>query len=335
MASSSVSTPQRIAIVGAGAIGGHFAARLAAAGHTVSLLARGATLATLRSHGLRYTTGAEAQRSLSVRACATAEEMGPQDLVVLALKSQALPALVASLQPLLADGTPVLPVGNGLPWWYFLVPDCPLSGLQLRSVDPQGDIARAIALDQVLGGTVMASCHCPAPGVVVHSAGGRVVVGEARGGPSARVDHWVQVLADAGLGAAASSNIRADLWHKLLGNVCANPLSLLTCATTDRMLDDPGVHALFAHTMQECIALGQRLGLPITTTAAQRIAQTRQLGAIKSSMLQDLEAGRGVELDAILGATLECAQALEQPMPYLQSIHALACLRAREAGLWP
>lgn len=324
----------RIAIIGAGAIGGHFAARLAEAGHAVSLLARGDTLDALRQHGLRYRSGAEPLRSIAVHATEEPREIGSPELVVLALKSQVLPAVAPSLAPLLEGGATVLPVGNGLPWWYFGVPDQPLSGLPLRSVDPDGTIARTIALPQVLGGSVTASCHSPEPGVVVHSAGGRVVIGEPLGGASARAEHWAAVLTDAGLTAAVSENIRDDLWLKLLGNICANPLSLLTGVSTDRLLDDSRTRELFGQMMDECIDLGRRLGLPVATDSTQRMAQTRKLGAIKTSMLQDFDAGREVELDAILGAALECAQALAQPTPQLRSVFALACMRARQAGLY-
>jgi 2-dehydropantoate 2-reductase len=327
--------PRRIGIIGAGAIGGHLAARLASAGHGVTLLARGATLEALRTHGLRYTTGGQPEQRIAVRAEATPQAMGPQDLVILTLKSQALPTVVPTLRPLLAADTPVLTLNNGLPWWYFLVPGQPLEGQRLSRVDPQGETERAVEVSRVLGGTIMASCHCPRPGVVVHSAGARIAIGEPAGGLSDRASLWSGVLAEAGLGAVASAQIRSDIWLKLLGNVCANPLSLLTGATTDRMLDDAGVSALFAAMMEECLALGRRLGLTLETTTEQRMAQTRQLGAIRSSMLQDLEAGRSVELDAILGAAIECAQAVGQPVPRLQDVFALARLRAGSAGLYP
>ncbi|QHE86532.1 ketopantoate reductase family protein [Hydrogenophaga sp. BPS33] len=335
MNSVSTSHPRRIGIVGAGAVGGHVAARLALAGHQVTLLARGATLEAVRAHGLRYATGGQASQRVEVRAEATPQAMGAQDLVILALKSQALPTVVPTLGPMLAADTPVLTLNNGLPWWYFLVPGQALEGQRLARVDPLGETERAVDISRVLGGTIMTSCHCPEPGVVVHSAGARLALGEPGGGLSERAALWSGVLADAGLGAVASPQIRVDIWLKLLGNICANPLSLLTGVTTDRMIDDPGVRSLFAAMMEECIALGRRLGLTLDTTTEQRMAQTRQLGAIRSSMLQDLEAGRSVELDAILGAPIECAQAVGQPVPRLQEVFALACLRAEGAGLYP
>jgi 2-dehydropantoate 2-reductase len=324
---------RRIGIVGAGAIGSHFAARLALAGHTVSILARGVTLNALVTSGLRYTCPGEPERVVAIEAYANCTDMGAQDLVLIALKSHALPGLAASLAPLLGPATVVLPVGNGLPWWYFLVPGSPLEGMRLASVDPDGGIERAIPLSRVLGGSVMASCSAPAPGVVHHHSGGKIVIGDPGGGISAQAQEWAQVLTAAGLPTLASGDIRRDLWIKLLGNVCANPLSLITQASTDRLLDDPGVGSLFASLMGECLALGRRAGLALDIDIAQRMAQTRQLGAIKSSMLQDLEAGRPVELDAILGAPLECATQLDFAVPLMRTVFALARLRAARDGL--
>ncbi len=325
--------PQRIGIVGSGAIGGHFAARLSRAGHVVSMLARGRTLEAIRQHGLRYATTGE-EYCVAAQASETAEELGQQDLIVIALKGQALPEVAPSLSPLIGPKSTILTVGNGLPWWYFLANGQPLQGLRLRSVDPTGSIEKALPLSQLLGGSVFASCQCPAPGVVQHSAGARVVLGEPGGGLSPRASAWARLLADAGLGGEVSADIRQDLWLKLLGNACFNPVSLMTQASTDRLLADPNLLRLFMRLMDECIALGQRLGLPLKIDPMQRIEQTRKLGAIKTSMLQDLEAGRSVELDAILGTVVECATAINHPVPQIDSLYALARMRARNAGLY-
>lgn len=323
--------PRRIAIVGAGAIGGHFAARLALAGHRVSLLARGATLDALRRDGLRYQCPEAPEQAVPVEAHARAEDIGPQELVVIALKSQSLPALAASLAPLLDANSLILPVGNGLPWWFCLPPAQPLEGLHLASVDPDGDIARALPFAQVLGGSVMASCSCPAPGRVRHHSGNRITLGEPAGGFSERGALWAGVLDAAGLPTTVSDDIRRDLWIKLLGNACANPLSVLTQASTDRLLDDPGTRAAYAQLMGECLAIGRAAGLTIEIDIATRMAQSRALGAVKTSMLQDLEAGRPLELDAILGAPLECAARLGVDAPLMRAVLALARLRATPA----
>ncbi|WJF90039.1 2-dehydropantoate 2-reductase [Paraburkholderia bonniea] len=328
-------TPQRIGIVGAGAIGGYFAAQLAEAGHEVSVLARGATLQALSTRGLMYSSGGHAPRRIALQAYGSCAAMGPQALVILALKAQALPELAAQLKPLIGPDTVIVSAGNGLPWWYFFAPDVRLSGMRLTSADPHRVIEHALPWQQILGGSVMASCSSPAPGVVVHHSGGRVVLGEPVPGISARAQAWAGVLSAAGVPTSVSADIRLDLWHKLLGNVCANPLSLLTSARTDQLLDDADVCRIIEQMMQECIELGKHLGLKTALEPRQRIEQTRQLGAIKTSMLQDLDAGRSVELDAILGAPLECAAKIGCPTPTMTLIFALARLRARQAGLYP
>lgn len=322
----------KVAVVGAGAIGGWLAARLALAGENVSVLARGATLDTIASRGIELRSGGRAE-AVRMRAAASAADLGPQDVVLLTVKAPALPALAPTLRPLLREDTLVLYAGNGLPWWYFLPPGQPCSGLRLRSVDPQGAIEAAFPLAQVLGLSVFAACHCPAPGVVQHASGGRLVLGEPAGGISPRVEQLALRLQAAGLDAQASADMRRDTWIKLLGNTCFNPVSLLTGAHTDDMIDAPGLQALFVRMMDEAIGIGGRLGLRLQVDPQQRIAQARALGHIKTSMLQDLEAARAVELDAILGSLVECAAAVAMPVPTLESIFALARMRARQAGL--
>ena len=299
------------------------------------MLARDETLHALRTRGLRFVDRDGQQRVVRVRACADAREMGEQDLVILAVKGQVLPRMAASLAPLISASTVVLTIGNGLPWWYFLFAGHPLSGLRLKSVDPDGSIERAFPLGQVLGGSVMASCHCPTPGAVVHSSGGRIVLGEPTGDTSARAAHWTAMLQGAELDAALSDDIRPALWMKLLGNVCANPLSMLTEVSTDRLLDDPETRSVFAELMNECVVLGERVGLSLDVDIDARMAQTRALGAVRTSMLQDLQAGRSLELDAIMGAPIECAKAVDLEMPRIETVFALARMRAKGAGLYP
>jgi 2-dehydropantoate 2-reductase len=322
----------RVCVVGAGAIGGWLAARLALGGADVSVLARGATLEQVAARGIELRSGGKTDR-VPVRAVARADELGPQGVVLITLKAPALPAVAASLAPLLCADTMVLTAGNGLPWWYFLVPGQPCAGLRLRSVDAQGEIEQALPLRHVLGLSVFASCHCPAPGVVQHDSGGRLVLGEPAGGTTPRAEAFAQQLHAAGLDAQVSGDIRRDIWIKLLGNACFNPVSLLTGSATDEMIDDPALQALFVRMMEEILGIGGRLGLRLDVDPQRRIAQARQLGHIKTSMLQDLEAGRAVELDAILGTLLESAAAVAMPVPTLASVHALARQRARNAGL--
>lgn len=322
----------RIAVVGAGAIGGWLAARLALAGHEVGVLARGATLEQVRTDGIALQAGGRTEHA-RVQAAAGADQLGERDVVLLAVKAPALPALAPALRSLLRPDTLVLNAGNGLPWWYFLPPGHPCSGLRLRSVDAGGTLEAAFPLPQVLGLSVFASCHCPAPGVVRHDAGGRLLLGEPGGGLSERVQALARVLQGAGLDAQPSADIRRDIWIKLLGNACFNPVSLLTGAPTDEMIDEPALHDLFVRMMEEAIAIGGRLGLRLDLDPAQRIAQARSLGSIRTSMLQDLEAGRAVELDAILGTLVEAAAAVAMPTATLSDVLALARLRARHAHL--
>ena len=322
----------KVTVVGAGAIGGWLAARLALAGESVSVIARGATLQAIAQRGIELRSGGRTEVA-QVHAAAAAAELGPQEVVVLTVKAPALPALAPTLRPLLQADTLVVTAGNGLPWWYFLPPGQPCSGLRLRSVDPQGTTEAALPLAHVLGMSVFASCHCPAPGVVQHASGGRLVLGEPAGGISPRVEKLALQLQAAGLDAQASADMRGDVWVKLLGNACFNPVSLLTGAHTDDMIDAPGVHALFVRMMDEIVAIGGRLGLRLQVDPRQRIAQARSLGHIKTSMLQDLEAGRAVELDAILGTLVECAAAVAMPVPTLDGVLALARMRARSAAL--
>jgi 2-dehydropantoate 2-reductase len=327
-----VTNASRVCVVGAGAIGGWLAARLALAGADVSVIARGPALEQMARRGIELRSKGRMELA-SVRAAARADELGPQDLVLLTVKAPALPAIAPTLRPLLHADTVVLSAGNGLPWWFFLVPGHPCAGLRLRSVDPAGAIEAALPLQHVLGLSVFAACHCPAPGVVQHDSGARLVLGEPAGGSSKRAEAVAQLLQSAGLDPQVSSDIRRDIWTKLLGNACFNPVSLLTGAPTDQMIDDPELHALFVRMMEEVLGIGGRLGLKLELDPGQRIAQARRLGHIKTSMLQDLEAGRAVELDAILGTVLECAAAVAMPVPTLASIRALAGLRARSAGL--
>lgn len=324
----------KLCVVGAGAIGGWIAARLALAGEEVSVLARGAALARIAATGIELRSGGRVD-TVRVRTGATARDLGPQDVLIVATKAYALPALAGTVNGLMHPGSIVLPLANGLPWWYFLSPGRPLAGLRLRSVDPQGALERAIALPQVLGLSVVASCHSPEPGVVQHSTGSRLVLGEPAGGVSERVAALAALLQSAGFDAVASDDMRRDIWLKLLGNACFNPLSLLTGAFTDELIEDARLYPLFVQMISETLAVGARLGLSLDVDPVQRIAQARRLGHIKTSMLQDFEAERPIEVDAILGALVECAAAVPMPVPQLESVFGLVRLRARTKGLLP
>ncbi len=324
----------KVCIVGAGAIGGFIGTRLARAGQAqVSALARGTTLAALRTQGWRLRMGGELLRAPAT-ASDRAGEFGAQDLVILALKGQALPALAPQLAPLIGPGTVVLPAMNGVPWWF-------LRGIEgfgdapLESVDPGGAISAAIPFAQVLGGVVHASTSTSEPGLVEHRMGQGLIVGEPAGGPSERVDRVVALLAHAGFEATASANIRQDVWYKLWGNLTINPVSAITGATADRILDDPLVRAFCSAAMAEVSAIGARIGCAIAQSPEDRHQITRKLGAFRSSMLQDVQAGRAIELDAIVGAVHEIAQRLGVPAPNVAALFGLTRLFGRVHGLYP
>jgi 2-dehydropantoate 2-reductase len=324
----------KVCIVGAGAIGGFIGTRLAAAGRAeVSALARGATLAALRGQGWRMNT---AGGLVTVPACASdsAAELGAQDLVVIAVKGQSLTAVARGIAPLLGPQTMVLPAMNGVPWWFCVgVPG--FEGVTLDSVDPGGEIAAAIAFERVLGCVVHASTSTPEPGLVQHRMGQGLIVGEPRGGHSERAQRVVDLLAHAGFDATLAENVRYDVWYKLWGNLTMNPVSAITGATIDGILGDPLVRAFCSAAMQEAAAIGARIGCTIAQSPEDRHAITAKLGAFKTSMLQDVEAGRAIELDAIVGAVHEIGSRLGEPTPNIAALLGLTRLFGRVHGLYP
>jgi 2-dehydropantoate 2-reductase len=316
----------KICIAGLGAIGGLFAARLAAAGHEVSALARGATLSAVRERGLALTS-IDGHRSMHrIDVAESAAVLPTPDLLLIALKGHALAAHARSLASLIGPHTVVLPAMNGVPWWF-------LQGTALASVDPQGHIAATLPLAQTLGAVVHLTCHCTAPGEVRHGFGERVIVGEPAGGRSARTGEIAAALAGAGFQAEASADIRRDIWFKLWGNMTMNPVSALTGAACDAILDDGLVRSFMATAMAEAAAIGARIGCPIEQTAEARMAVTRQLGAFKTSMLQDAEAGRVLEIDALIGAVHEIGHHVGLPTPSIDALLGLVRLMARTRGL--
>ncbi len=324
----------KVCIYGAGAIGGFIGARLGAAGHDASAVARGATLAALRRHGLRLVQG-----GATIVARVAAEEdparLGAQDLVVVAVKGPALAAVAARIGPLLGPGTMVLVAMNGVPWWFFDGLPGPYAGTRLATVDPQGAIGAAIPTRHVVGCVVHASCASPEPGLVRHGMGAGLIVGEPAGGRSARVERLVAELARAGFDAQLSERIQRDIWYKLWGNMTMNPVSAITGATGDRILDDDLVGAFCAAAMGEAAAIGARIGCGVTQSAADRNAVTRKLGAFKTSMLQDVEAGRPIELDGIVAVVREIGQKVGVPTPNIDTLLGLTRLFARGRGLYP
>ena len=324
----------KICIVGAGAIGGFIGTRLAAAGaHTVSALARGATLAALVQHGWRVRSGDELQQAPATASDQPAT-LGVQDVVFIAVKGPALSALAPSLAPLIGPQTLIVPAMNGVPWWFCQGRDG-FGDEPLNSVDPGGHIARALPVAQVIGCVVHISCSTPEPGLVLHKLGQGLIIGEPQGGVSPRVQALSDALGAAGFDMTASADVRTDIWYKLWGNLTMNPVSAITGATVDRIMADPLVLAFCTQAMREAAEVGARIGCPIAQTPQDRHVITRKLGAFKTSMLQDVEAGRPIELDAIVGAAHEIAQRTGQATPAIDALLGLTRLFARGRGLYP
>ena len=318
----------KVCIVGAGAVGGFIGARLAASGGVeVSAVARGATLLALQQHGWRLTMNGALMQT-PVRASANAASLGVQDLVVVAVKAQALASVAQSIGPLLGPHTVVLPAMNGVPWWFC-------EGWALNSVDPGGLIAASLPQQRVVGCVVHASIATAEPGWVQHHKGQGLIVGEPAGGQSERVQGVVDLLQRAGFEATASVDIRYDIWYKLWGNLTMNPVSAMTGATADRVLADPLVREFCTAVMVEAAQIGARIGCHIDQTPEQRHTLAAQLGAFKSSMLQDVQAGRSIELDAIVAAVQEIGQRVDLPTPNINALLGLTRLFARSHGLYP
>lgn len=325
----------RVCIVGAGAIGGFLGARLAAAGQSeVSALARGATLDALRTRGWRLHQGGALVQA-PARASESAADLGAQDVVVIAVKGHSLTAVAPTLAPLIGPHTVVLPAMNGVPWWFFDGMPGPYAGTRLESVDPGGAIGRAIPTASVLGCVVHISAATLEPGVVAHGMGERLIVGEIDGRESARLARLADVFSRAGITIKMSARIRNDIWYKLWGNLTMNPVSALTGATGDRVLDDPLVRRFCVAAMEEAAEIGRRIGCDVGQTPEDRHVITRKLGAFRTSMLQDAEAGRPLEIDAIVGAVNEIGAMVGVPTPNIDALFGLVRLFARVRGLYP
>jgi 2-dehydropantoate 2-reductase len=324
----------KVAIVGAGSIGAVIGARLAAAGHDVALIARGAHLAAIRDRGLTLVDhsglGGGTFRLPASDACA---DFGAQDLVIIGLKAHAIGAMLPKIAPLVGPSTTVLPAINGLPWWYFHREGSALDGSRVRTLDPDGALAAALDQTHILGCVVHIAAEVRAPGEVHHTGGGRLIVGEPDRSASARLARVADALDSAGFETQRSSDIRLDVWVKLLGNLSFNPVAALTGYLMNQIVADEDVLDVIRAMMREGMAVSQHYGYRMPMTPDQRIDLARQLGAAKISMLQDLEQRRPLELDAIVGAVIELAERAGIEVPTIRTVHALALARARALGL--
>jgi 2-dehydropantoate 2-reductase len=331
-------TLSKVCIYGAGAIGGWIGAGLASAGCEVSVVARGATLQALQSQGLQLQTrspeGTALTQTHQVRVSASPASLGVQDLVVIAVKAPALLEVARHIAPLIGPHTVVLTAMNGVPWWFLHGFGGALAGTRLHAVDATGEIATAIPAAQVIGCVVHASCSQNAPGVIQHHFGNRLIVGEPSGQTTPRLQALVELLARSGFEAVLSEHIQKDTWYKLWGNMTVNPVSAITGATTDLILGDPLVRDFISSVMLEAKAIGERLGIPIDQAPQDRHAVTLKLGAFKTSMLQDVEAGRAVELDALVSVVRELGQLTGVATPQTDTLLGLARLHARVHQLY-
>lgn len=326
---------RRVAIVGAGAIGGCLGARLAAAGGCeLGAVARGDTLAALQQHGWRMHSG-DSVTQVPARAVEDPAALGVQDLVIVAVKGPSLGPLAARLAPLIGPDTVILPAMNGVPWWFGHGLGGAAAGMTLDSVDPGGRIAQVLPPAQVIGCVVHIAASSTAPGVVAHRMGQGLIVGEPLGGASPRLAAVQALLQRAGFEVSVDERIHQAAWYKLWGNITMNPVSALTGAATDRILDDALVRGFCSRVMGEVAAVGGRIGCGIEQSPEDRHAVTRRLGGFRTSMLQDVDAGRPIELDAIVAAVREIAARVAVATPNLDALFGLTRLMGRVRGLYP
>ncbi len=327
---------QKICIYGAGAIGGWIGARLAQQpGVELSVVARGETLAALKSSGLQLHMSGVSTFHHATAVSSNPADLGVQDVVIVAVKAPSLSDVAAHIAPMLGPNTVVLTAMNGVPWWFLQGFGGAHANTPLSSVDPQDRIAQSIPAEHVIGCVVHASCSLRGPAEVQHHFGNGLIIGEPSGVVSERVLALHALLQNAGFDTTLSAQIQRDTWYKLWGNMTINPVSALTGATTDKILNDPLVLNFISQVMLEAKTIGAAIGIPIDQSPEDRHAVTRKLGAFKSSMLQDVEAKRAVELDALVGAVRELGQITGVATPFTDALYGLARLQMQGLGLYP
>jgi len=323
----------KICIYGAGAIGGYLGAELASADLDVTLIARGPHLEAMKKNGLKLLIGDE-EKVTHPRCTDEPSEAGPQDFVIVTLKAPSAVAIAQKMAPLLGPDTAVVTASNGIPWWYFYDLDGSLRDYKLKSIDPDGRQWDLIGPERAIGCVVYPAAEISEPGVVRHISSNRFVLGEPGGEKTDRVQKLSEALISAGLKAPIRPQIRNEIWMKLWGNLCFNPLSALTHATLDVVATDPGTRQLAREMMMEAQAIGEKLGVSFGVDIERRIDGAVAVGAHKTSMLQDLELGRAMEIDALVTVVQEMGHLTEIPTPKIDIVLALIQQRARAAGLY-
>ncbi|HVZ33579.1 MAG TPA: 2-dehydropantoate 2-reductase [Polyangiaceae bacterium] len=319
----------KVCIVGAGAIGGMLAVKLARTGAVVSVVARGAPLEAIRSRGLTLVEEDQTEHTVQIAASSALADLGQQDIVVLGMKAHQVAAVAPDLHHLLAPDTRVVTTQNGVPWWYFAKLDGPYAGQRLESVDPGGIIAAHIDIERVIACIAYPAAEIASPGVIRHIEGNRFSLGELDGTRSPRLRELSERLQAAGLRAPLSSDIRSEIWLKLWGNCSFNPISALTHATLADICNDQLTERLAANVMREAQAIGNALGVRFLVSLEKRIAGARAVGQHKTSTLQDVEAGRPLELEALVGAVIELGRITRVPTPHLDVLYACTSLLAK------
>jgi len=322
----------RICIYGAGAIGGYLGVQLALAGQDVTLIARGPHLEAMRAKGLKLLIGDE-ERVAHPHCTDDPSEAGPQDYVIVTLKAHSVPRVVDAMQPLLGPDTAVVSAVNGVPWWYFYKLEGPWEDRRIESVDPGGVQWDGIGPERAIGCVVYPACDVPEPGVIRHISGDRFTLGEPSGEKTERVVQLGKAMVDAGFKAPVR-NIRDEIWVKLWGNLCFNPISALTQATLDVVASETGTRAVARAMMLEAQAIGERLGVRFKVDVDKRIDGAAAVGAHRTSMLQDLTLGRPMEIDALVTAVQEMGRLVEIPTPTLDVVLSLVQQRGRVAGCY-
>jgi len=323
----------KICIFGAGAIGGYLGVKLALAGASVSFIARGPHLEAMRRNGVKLISEGQ---EYSARPFCTDDPAaaGPQDYVIITLKANSLPAAADRMQPLLGPDTAVVAAINGLPWWYFYRHPGPYQDRRIRSVDPDGSLWEKLHPRRAVGCIVYPAAEVIAPGVIEHTYGDRFVLGEPDGSRTERTSELAALMVKAGFKSPVRPRIRDDIWLKLWGNLAFNPISALTTATLDQIAGTPDTRAVARQMMLEGKAAAEQLGVKFVLDVDKRIAGAGEVGAHKTSMLQDLERGRPMEIDAILGSVVEIGEMVGVPMPICRTVLALVRQRARIAGCY-
>ncbi len=323
----------RICIYGAGAIGAWLGVQLSRSGEDVTLIARGPHLAAMQGNGVKLLMGTE-EIIAHPRCVKNPQDAGAQDYVIITLKAHSFPGIVETLPPLLDDNTTVVTGVNGIPWWYFYQLEGPYENHKLESIDPGGRIWDAVGPQRALGCVVYPAAEIVEPGVIRHIEGDRFILGEPDGRQSERAGKLCEALKSAGFTSRVRSNIRDDIWVKLWGNLCFNPISALTHATLDKVAGEPGTGDVCRNMMLEAQEIGEKLGARFRINVNKRIAGGAAVGAHKTSMLQDLELGRPMEIDALVTVVQELGRMVDVPTPTIDVLLSLIQQRARVAGTY-